>query len=257
MNSHHTAAIEPFRYESANEHVTEPARILMLMERLAQAGGVLTLAFPDAEAHYRAPILRVDADGLTLTIGRLQPGGGNDHLRALGVVNVYGQLEGVKFHFRTSLDVGDVEGEGFRLCFPIRVDILQRREYLRLSVGERHGVKAHLEIAPERGGAPRYVQGIVADISLGGLSLHLPLAVDVREGEMVDYCTVSLPAGENLMCSLRIRHVRRDDLQGYVEVGTAFLELNPLQERIVHRYVVALERKVAWGGELVWQPGAA
>ncbi|MDX9767227.1 MAG: flagellar brake protein [Ectothiorhodospiraceae bacterium] len=237
MSVSHT---EPFDYETGAERVIEPARIRSLMRSLGQADAELTLTVPEVQLHFNALIRRVDMDGLRLELRMEVSEDQREAMMEVGMAHAFCEMEGVKLHFRTVLDVDD-EPDIYHLAFPVRVDAHQRREHMRLPLGQEENVAIRMEI-PQPDGNARFVQGWLSDISMGGMSLTLPSGTPIDKGLRVEECAVALPDGDCLQCGVCVRHAREDETRGMMQVGVEFDGLDVRQERVLHRFVLQLQR---------------
>ncbi|MDF0604142.1 flagellar brake protein [Neisseriaceae bacterium TC5R-5] len=153
--------------------------------------------------------------------------------------------DGVKTQFVTGQAQRVIlEGQpAFEVDLPEQLIKLQRREFFRIQTPVVTPVVCHIADYP---GNP--VSLNLFDISLGGISMWLPLAAmpgfDI--GQQYLQCTIDLKPFGSLSLGFEVRHKLSSHLRNGNEVmriGCAYLRLTPAMETLIQRYVGLLERE--------------
>jgi c-di-GMP-binding flagellar brake protein YcgR len=243
MNEQNNNANGPYQYESSTERVTDPTRITGLLKSLVESRSLLTVTIPDVAEPYISALLKVEPDTQSIILDELSPASGHAHLLKARMLNVYAMLNGVDLHFKTSLQqTGEKDGIAYyRAAFPTFMHYMQRRANYRVYVGLGRAAPVELGLSDETG--ETIVQGRLHDLSVGGIGAMFPLYTPLQEGQTINHCVLALPGGDHLTCALEVRFLRFEESRGQLRVGAQFAGLGPREERLIQRYVLALERE--------------
>lgn len=130
---------------------------------------------------------------------------------------------------------------------PDHLYYMQRRDFFRLSVPTRQPVHCRI-----KDGEIGFIEAMIADISIGGVSLVGPLpSLILSPGMRMEGCQIELPEEgvlqvDLLVCTLRdigLRTGRRN-----LRIGCRFLQLSGHNQTLLQRYVNRVERnRIAHG----------
>ncbi|TCS71018.1 c-di-GMP-binding flagellar brake protein YcgR [Sulfuritortus calidifontis] len=138
-----------------------------------------------------------------------------------------------------------LEHEGraaYRLPFPTRFLRFQRREYYRVEVPRANPSKCRFTLANQK----QVVEGVVADISIGGIGLtYKPGEADVALGQVIHGCRLFIPEVGEFVVSLKVRNqidlTLRNGEHAW-RIGCEFIDLPSIVERELQRYIFKIER---------------
>ncbi|HZQ60911.1 MAG TPA: flagellar brake protein [Casimicrobiaceae bacterium] len=131
----------------------------------------------------------------------------------------------------------------FRVRVPAELMRLQRRQYYRVRVPLRHGVRC--ELPPVKEGGPR-ISARVVNISCGGLALiELPDEVRLDPGTRVRGCTLVVDDGGAMDTTFEIvRTAEIPTAHGNTRlVGVQFVEMTAGARARIQRYINRVERE--------------
>lgn len=230
--------IEPDYQIIQDEH-----RIVRLLDELRRERTLLTALLDGGRHAFSTAIVEIRKKDDALILDELVPKQGNRMMAQGGRLWILGQLHGIKTAFQTDIrDSGIEDGIAFhRIGIPDAVRHQQRRESFRAVVSM--GIRTPVRIKADNQAA---LSGQLRDLSIGGLSVILPLLKeldDLEPGTIVEDCEIELPGQGRLTVKAEIRHMRRNESQKNVQVGLAFRDLQPQDQRQLQRSVTHLERE--------------
>jgi c-di-GMP-binding flagellar brake protein YcgR len=129
------------------------------------------------------------------------------------------------------------------LPVPERVLHLQRREFVRREPSP--GSLVCKLRAPE-GAKPTTIDAGVRDIGGGGVAiLVMPQQLRVVVGDLLAGCRIDLPQFGEIEVDMRVRHVIEREHRGrtIAQAGCEFVELAPVAQRKLFRYLMQLDRE--------------
>lgn len=143
------------------------------------------------------------------------------------------------------------------LPLPESVVHIQRREFARREapVGQLVCRVPDPVATDAASAAVADVEAVVRDISGGGMALLAPYgALRIAVGHLLRDCSIELPTVGALQADLRVCHVapsRGHGGRSMQQVGCAFVDLSPVAQRKLFRYLMQLDRERAarqrWG----------
>jgi c-di-GMP-binding flagellar brake protein YcgR len=133
--------------------------------------------------------------------------------------------------------------EALRARIPDVLARMQRRESVRVAVPEDKPSFCMLRTNAAPGDAGQ-LRLRVADVSTGGLGLHLPAADSaIAPGRAYHDCSLELPGVGQMRCTLSVVYVRELAPGGKVlRAGCRFVDLPALSREQMRGYVARLER---------------
>ena len=230
--------IEP-DYQIIQDH----HHIVRLLDELRRERALLTALLDGGKQAFSTAIVEIRRKERALILDELVPEQGNQMMMQGGKLWVLGQLHGVKTAFQSDIrDSGIEAGIVFhRIEIPQSIRHQQRRESFRamVSLGIRTPVRIRTDGHPP-------LSGQLRDLSIGGLSVILPLLKELdslEPGTPVEACEIELPGQGRLSVKAEIRHMRHSENRKHTQVGLAFRELQPQDQRQLQRSVTHLERE--------------
>lgn len=230
----------PSSHSADVEYVTESARQCALLKRLKDVRALLTVRVPGSDETFVSTVLGVDASHGEFVLDELSPTAGHALLVKSGRAQVQGLLGGVSLRFNLKLgSVGEHRGIAFyRLPLPTRMEYRQRRADFRVRVG--FAQQSPVVLKDEEN---ELATGRLRDLSVGGLGASFPIGAAMSAGDTFN-CSIDLPDGGTMGCSIQVCHVETDQEHGELKVGARFVHLEPNQRRLLQRCVTALEREM-------------
>jgi c-di-GMP-binding flagellar brake protein YcgR len=233
-------AARTFPYE--RDTLTTADQIGRLLHDLAASRKLVTVHLKGTDETFMSTVLSVDGEHRHLTMDELNPAAGHGLLLRTGELRVTTRMEGVDVSFRTRLDaVDDSAGIAiYHLPFPEVVRYHHRRQAFRATVELSETIPVYLD-TPQGGIVP----GSLRDLSVGGLGaeLHRRPVTPIERGQHLSACTIHLPEGEQVSSALEVRFVGRVPQSPRLRVGGRFVDMDPLHQRAIRRFVAELDRK--------------
>jgi flagellar brake protein len=135
--------------------------------------------------------------------------------------------------------------EAFRASIPARLQRVQRRDYFRVAIPPSMPLKCVIPLAPRGDGASAEL--IVMDLSAGGMGVmdhhHL---LDLEPGNIYRRCRLELPGIGGFMFDMQVKttfEVMLPDGMSCKRSGCEFLDLPPLVESAIQRFILQIERE--------------
>ena len=226
------------------EKITLTTQIIGILKKIHKQRVLLHISVAGTEKHYSSAILEVKSDGELgyFIIDELTPKEGHDVLLKAGAVKVRLQLDGVTLSFSTTLEAsGDDAGIAFyTLALPTEMDYLQKRAHHRVRPSLAKPLAVTLTHEDET-----VFQGLIHDISVGGLSIKLKsdsLATTLKPTDILT-CAFTLPHSEKIICKLEVRSIHATNQQNFIRIGVRFNNLVNALQKLIQRYIVSLERE--------------
>lgn len=225
-----------------SERITDPARVVRLLHRLAKARSTLAVHSGHQSTEALSVLLDVRLDPPALEFDAF-----SDPLRHKGIatgsrLHVLGRLDGVAVRFEC--EVTDVEtadgGALYRTRLPALVHYQERRATLRV----RPAVTPHLH-ATLMGGEQGFRTELL-DLSLDGVALaaHADLAASYEVGDRIALCMIPLPGEGVIEGQLEVRHVTPMARHRHLVIGARFVNLLTATQQTLQGFLFELQRRV-------------
>jgi c-di-GMP-binding flagellar brake protein YcgR len=239
------AATPSAQYAGKTEKIADPVRIGGLLARLKNERALLSVSVSASSELYNSAVLEVHPDRGYFVIDEMSPAEGNRHLQKVSRLRLRARLKGVEVSFEALLEsTGKQDGViYYRLVFPAFVYYHQQRAHYRARVG--HAKSIPVQIVRANG---KEVTGELNDISIGGIGVRFPsgLPADIARGEEIQRCRIRLSSGEEIACRIEVRFISVGVSGGANRMmGARFLELSPIQQATIARFVASLDREFA------------
>lgn len=219
--------------------------MLALLRALAARQAPVGLYFGGTDGLLRAELLGVNPAYEELLFSPGADRGALERLLAAGSCGVETSLDSVRILFiATHAEITRFRGqEALRARIPDVLARMQRRESVRVAVPEDKPSFCTLRTSAAPGDAGE-LRLRVADVSTGGLGLHLPAATAaIAPGKAYHDCSLELPGVGQMRCALNIVYVREvAPGSKALRAGCRFVDLPALSREQMRGYVARLER---------------
>lgn len=232
------AQINAYASLADSEQITDPVKVTRLLERFTKRYTPLTVQIPGHKEHYTSSI--VDVVGKDVLLDELLPSTGHQLLITERALQVTGKLDGIDIQFVSTLKhVGDKDNIlTYYIELPSLLEYRQRRLGYRVRIPMT--MKLPVSIKNKSG---KIVKGELHDLSYGGAGLIcLEDKIIMKTGEL-HKCTIDLPDGECIDCTAELRYSKDIPSRDTQFIGIQFVELSPVQSRIIGRCISELERE--------------
>lgn len=222
-----------------SEQITDPARVVPLLDRLAKRHTPLTVQVPGHEQLYTSYI--VDVDRLYVLLDELLPSIGHQLLLTERALKVTGKLDGIEIHFVTTLERVDVQDKvvTYHMSLPRQLEYRQRRLAYRVHIPMAKTLRVIIDNADGT-----VNEGVLHDLSRGGAGMIFPADnITVEKGLLHD-CAIELPGDEWLYCAVELRYSKNIPARNRQLIGAQFANLFPVQAQLISRCISELEREL-------------
>lgn len=223
--------------------------ILYVLRAVIQKGSMLTVYFDGGKHFFLTALLTISDDGNWLYFDPGSDEQVNQLALKAGKLVLTTMLDKVKIQFSLSgLQMSQANGRGiFAGRTPDTLLRLQRREYYRLSTPIVNPLKCLMSV-PKADGTPTAVDGLVVDISGGGLGLQLANSLHglFEIGTVLPDCKLNLPDEGLLVTTLCVRNcfsVSNKSGQNHCRVGCEYVDLPGTRLAMIQRYITRIERE--------------
>jgi len=229
-------------YEGQTDKITNTARIATVLNNIKGSRALLWVKLPGSGKQYNSAVLEVDNHAGVMILDELNPREGHDKLLSAKNFDVHAQLKGVDVNFRGTLaDYGTEAGIAYyQVPIPKLIYYRQLRAYYRVEVSMAHlGLSLYLD-------NDQILEGELFDISAGGICIRFTgsLPPFFKRGFQVPQCNIALGENEQISCKLEVCYVTKPDNRGRIHLGARFIDMEKPQERMVERYVAAIDREL-------------
>ena len=228
--------------KSESEKITDPARVVPLLEKLAKRRAPLTVKVNGHNEAFTSCV--VDVDRHHVLLDELLPSSGHKLLLSKRVLQVVGKLDGIEICFDTTLervDTGD-KVVTYYTKLPGLLEYGQRRLDFRVRIPMMKKLRVIIEGADGTDGT--VFEGVLHDLSHGGAGMIFPEGKpDVRPG-LVQDCAIELSADEWLYTSVELRYSKGTSFRNKQLIGARFAGLSSEQVRIIRQHISELQREL-------------
>jgi len=227
-----------YRPLSDSEQITDPKKIIKLLERFTKHYTPLTVKIPKHKPQYTSCIVSVEQGHVLLD--ELLPSTGHQALISEGALLVQGKLDGVDIQFFTTLQrAGDKDKLlTYYMDMPKLLEYRQRRETFRARIP----ITMKLPVLIENLHGEK-IKGELYNLSYGGAGMILLPDKSVMEKGTQHKCDIELPESEWIHCTVELRFSKNVPSRNTQLIGTQFVELSEKQSRLIGRCISKLERE--------------
>lgn len=226
--------------DSITERITDPARMLNVLERIQTARTLLTVHIPNHKTHYTSALLEIIPDQGLIVLDELNPAA-NGSIQPGIELHVRAVLKGVEISFKsTVVNIDHKENLAiYRLKIPTLILYQQRRNAFRLSMS---GAQNNAVIIHPPG--QDKAEGRLIDISLGGVGAHLTNTISLTKGDMVPKCEILLPKlNYDIISDLEVCFIKIDEKNNSLRLGGRFHNMEKQQDKTLSRLLLQLQRE--------------
>jgi c-di-GMP-binding flagellar brake protein YcgR len=229
----------PYKSLPDSEQITEPAKILELLKRFTKRYTPLTVQIPNNKEHYTSCIL--DIDGKYILLDELLPSTGNELLVTERALLVTGKIDGIVIQFFTTLKRVDDKDKilTFYMKLPGLLEYQQRRQTYRARIP----ITRELPVIIENNNGI-LLKGNLRNLSHGGAGMILLADKTIMENDRLYECTIELSDGMQIYCTAELRFSKNIVSRNKQYIGVQFVELLPMQSRLIGRCISELEREL-------------
>lgn len=222
-----------------SEQITDPARLVPLLDQLAKRHVALTVQVPGHTELFTSYI--VDVDRQYVLLDELLPSSGHQLLLAERSLQVMGKLDGIEISCTTTLERVDEQDKvlTYYMNLPKRIEYRQRRLAYRVHIPMAKTLRV---IIDHRDGTVH--EGVLHDLSHGGAGMIFPADNITVEHGLLHECAIEFPDEEWLYCTVELRYSKNIPSRNRQLIGAQFAGLLPVQERIIGRCINELEREL-------------
>ncbi|PCI06621.1 MAG: hypothetical protein COB77_06475 [Gammaproteobacteria bacterium] len=226
----------PYDDQPDSEQITDPSRIVRLLEQLSKHYSPLTLQIQGHKKRYTTCIIGVEKPYVLLD--ELMPNTGHEHLLESGKIQARGKLDGVDISFSTTLEKVDRQKNltTYHMHLPAKLEYQQRRTAYRARIPVSKQLRVLID-----DGSNRPIEAELHDLSRGGAGKIIPEGqIALKPGQFYQ-CVIELPCGDWLFCTVEIRYLKNIPSRKRQLLGTRFDDLSPIQSRLIGRCISQLE----------------
>jgi len=232
-----TEAIE----EGSGHFVSNPARVIALLEQTANAHVLLSASLNGWEHPCNTAILKVNGKEGYILLDELTPRNAHRRLLAKKELHLQGRLHGIELGFSTTL-LGSGTKDGiaiYKMRIPERVFYLQRRLDHRVPTSGAH-IPFFARKEPD---LEVLIKGYLCDMSKNGIGIILEDEYGLHQGDVLPDCTIRFPDDNSEAAfSLEIRYCTASQNQKTIRAGGRFKELDHDTQRKLRKFINQLER---------------
>lgn len=238
-----TAMTEKARIHSTDvsddgELITDPARIVPLLELLARQNTPLTVRIPGDRELYTSCTVGVEKPHVLLD--EFMPSSGHALLLNERTVRVTCKLDGIDVRFSLSLERVDEQKNllTYYMGLPKQIEYRQRRMDYRVNIPISNRLRVIIDNEDNS-----ISEVDLHDLSQGGVGLITPASAGHLSTGRQFECAIELPGAVWLYCTLEMRYSKQVSARNRQHTGARFSGLNPAQKRMIGRCISELERE--------------
>ncbi|MDX2485938.1 MAG: flagellar brake protein [Gammaproteobacteria bacterium] len=229
----------PYKSLADSEQITDPAKILRLLKRFTKRYTPLTVQIPNPKEHYTSCIVGID--GKYILLDELLPSPGNELLVTERALLVTGKIDGIVIQLFTTLKRVDDKDKilTYYMKLPSLLEYQQRRQTYRASIP----ITRELPVIIENNHGI-LLKGELRNLSHGGAGMILLADKTIMENGRLYECTIELPDGMQIYCTAELCFTKNIASRNKQYIGVQFVELLPMQSRLIGRCISELEREL-------------
>lgn len=221
-----------------SQEITNPAKILRLLERFTKGYNPLTIQILDHKTLHTSCIVSVDKRQVLLD--ELLPSTGHQLLLSKRTLQATGKLEGVDVRFATTLKHVDNKSDtlSYSMKLPKTIEYRQRRMNYRVHIPMSMQLPVIIE---NKAGLKN--KGTLRDLSYGGAGIiFLTESSQIKTNDSYQ-CIIELPDNQHISCTAEMRYSKNIPSQKTQLIGVQFAGLSPEQSQHIGRCINELERE--------------
>jgi len=231
--------------EEPPELITEPARIISILQNLYHQRGLISVTFPKSEYgnnRSESLIVEVNKDKKHLLLNKLESDRAHDRFLKDKIIQIKSFYSGIQVSFKAELKqlVHEDDDVYYLIALPKELYYHQKRTAHRANTSNDSPVPITIKL--EDGST---LDGMIEDISIGGLSItfatNLPQSLQV--GMSITSCRFTLPDDDSVTCELTVRFIQHSHEKSPPKIGARFENLPQTVHRQITQFVMALDRE--------------
>jgi len=235
----HNSKVELQKKPNNPAFVTSPGQIIRLLKILEDDRSLLTITIPERKGYFTSSIIAVKSEGVFLD--KLTPALGHKLLMENKALKAFANLRGIKTSFQsTVIQSGDANGIPYYKCvLPGELYYPQKRQYHRCSMKGTGKISFQAAYGEEQ----EPLDGILYDISRGGIGVLIHDRIQIDSGEIFHGCRITLPCKNKIHFDLQITFCKKLPRSKKLRIGGYFLHLDVKSEQILGRFITQTERE--------------
>lgn len=229
----------PYKPLPDSEQITDPDKIVHLLERFTQHYTPLTVQIPGQQKRFSSCI--VDVTSKFILLDELLPTSGHELLTAKGAALITGKLDGIIIQCFTTLK--RVEEEDKLLTYYMKLPHLLEYQQRRQAYRARIPISRDLPVFIENKNG-KMVKGELRNLSHGGAGMIFMTEKTIMERGKQHNCTIMLTNGERISCTAELRFSKNIASHDKQYIGVQFIGLEPIQSRLIGRCINEIEREL-------------
>ncbi|NNJ95229.1 MAG: hypothetical protein HKP57_10830 [Halobacteria archaeon] len=227
-----------YNFAPDSEQITDPARVVQLLERLAKRRTPLTVKISGNAEPFASCV--VDVNRKHVMLDELLPNAGHDLLLAKRGLRVIGKLEGIDIRFNSTLARVDDQAKvvTYYMHLPDQLEYRQRRLDYRVHIP----MSRRLRVIIDNTEGEEF-EGVLHDLSHGGAGMNFPNGRPNVESGLWHECAIELSVGEWLYCTVELRYSKSISFRDRQLIGARFIDLSPEQDRQIRCHLSELQRE--------------
>jgi c-di-GMP-binding flagellar brake protein YcgR len=229
--------------------VDSPHQVRDLLYRMIeQRCQILADLGPDSRSLVSA-VLELSEDGRSMLLDPGPDAAINAYALRLDRLTMTSRIDRVPVRFECGrLEKVFFQGQpAFRAAVPARLHYAQQRQFFRIPALGGLDLRCRIELPAKSQGAARQIDFPVIDLSLGGMALLCPESErgSLARGMSLAQVGLRVPGQEELRTPLRVINIGSiETARGETRqrIGCAFQPLDPLAQKALQRFIVAIER---------------
>lgn len=212
-----------------------------LLRRLQSERAIISVKLDNHPELYNSAIIDIDPVTQEFFLDELAPDAANSLITTATCMEMNGRLKGV--NIRCQLQVKEIQNDGsfalYRVAYPDVLLYRQRRRHYRARLEQRQDLPIVLPMTLQKN-----ITGHLVDISISGVCSYVEYqaAQQLAEAHAIRNASIMLPGQNQVTCDLEVRSIRDYPEQGYSLVGSKFLDIDPMHQQSIERFVAKVDR---------------
>lgn len=231
--------------DEQQNNILKPSLMAAHLGRIQRERLLVSISISGTNNIFNSMLINVDADTHTMLLDVLQPELAHLQLirRKHFVFNVV--HNGIKISFEAVVKkiVEDDGKPAYLINFPDKLIYQQRRQSFRAPISKDTIMPISLTNAGTNNND--YCEGVINNVSRGGLSLQFDQAVKFQFEE-INLLLGHFHTNENtkVVCDLEIRNITTNSDYQHTTVGVQFKNLSKLNKRHIQHFALNMERRM-------------
>lgn len=225
--------------ESESEKISDPARVVPLLERLAKRRTLISVRIDGHRELFNSCIVEVNRQHVLLD--ELLPNSGHQLMQSQRGLRVIAKLDGIDIRFDTMLDRVDSNEKlvTYYTKLPAQLEYGQRRLDFRVHIPMARRLRVFIDDGDEA-----EFEGVLHDLSHGGAGMIFPQGKpEIMPGSTHD-CAIEMTENDWLYTTVELRYAKSVSFRNKQMIGVRFTDLSPQQAHSIRQYLSELQREL-------------